>query len=99
MQTLVTGGAGFIGSHLVDALLARGDRAALQPHHAAAGVGTLVHYPVPINRQPAFANLPAAACRCADDVSARVLSLPIHPALDGSAVAAIAAAIQQWQVR
>ena len=85
--------------HLFPVLAPRGDRAALQQHLAAAGVDTLVHYPVPINRQPAFANLPAAACRCADDVSARVLSLPIHPALDGSAVAAIAAAVQQWQVR
>ena len=74
-----------------------GARAALQQHLAAAGVDTLVHYPIPINRQPAFAHLPPAACRCADDVSGRVLSLPIHPALDGSAVAAVAAAIQRWR--
>jgi dTDP-3-amino-3,4,6-trideoxy-alpha-D-glucose transaminase len=74
-----------------------GARAALQQHLAASGVDTLVHYPVPINRQPAFSDLPFAACRVADDVSARVLSLPIHPALDRSAVAAVAAAIQRWR--
>jgi dTDP-3-amino-3,4,6-trideoxy-alpha-D-glucose transaminase len=75
-----------------------GARAALQQHLAASGIDTLVHYPVAINRQLAFANLAPAACRFAEDASARVLSLPIHPALDRSAVAAVAAAVQRWRV-
>ena len=81
-------------------VLARGDaaRAGLQQHLAAAGVDTLVHYPVPIHRQAAFATLPPAACPCADDISARVVSLPIHPSLDRPAVAAVCAAIQGWRV-
>ena len=29
MKILITGGAGFIGSHIVDALIARGDRVAV----------------------------------------------------------------------
>jgi len=72
-------------------------RTALQQHLAGAGIDTLVHYPVPITRQPAFAHLAPAACRRADDVSARVLSLPIHPTLDRPGVAGVCAAIQRWQ--
>ena len=47
-----------------------------------AGIPTAVHYPLPLNRQPAF----AALCRGgetphADWAAARVLSLPMHPDL------------------
>ena len=46
----------------------------------AAGIPTAVHYPVPLNRQPAVedpnANLPVG-----DKVSQEVMSLPMHPYL------------------
>ena len=69
-------------------------RAALQRQLRAAGIDTLVHYPIPIHRQPAFADLRPADCPRADDACARVLSLPLHPALDGAAVAAVADALR-----
>jgi dTDP-3-amino-3,4,6-trideoxy-alpha-D-glucose transaminase len=68
-------------------------RAGLQHHLRTAGIDTLIHYPVPIHRQAAFADLPAADCPHADDVCQRVLSLPLHPSLDRPAVAAVAETI------
>lgn len=57
----------------------------------AAGIPTAVHYPVPLNRQPAYQN----ACRVvgslesSDLVASRVLSLPMHPYLDEATQATI----------
>jgi len=85
--------------HLFPVLVA-GDvdsRAALQQHLRTSGIDTLIHYPIPIHRQPAFAELQAVDAPRADDACARVLSLPLHPALDGHAVAAVADALRSWQ--
>ncbi len=56
-------------------------RDALKAALGRAGIETLIHYPVPIPRQPALASESPAACPVADRVCAEILSLPIHPAL------------------
>jgi dTDP-3-amino-3,4,6-trideoxy-alpha-D-glucose transaminase len=61
-------------------VLAR-DRSALQARLDADGVGTLIHYPVPIPRQPALASTNPRQCPVADRVCAEVLSLPMYPSL------------------
>jgi dTDP-4-amino-4,6-dideoxygalactose transaminase len=70
-----------------------GDRAALQAHLKALGVETLIHYPVPIPRQPALAPEHPAQCPVADRVCDQVLSLPLHPGLTTRAVEEVAAAL------
>lgn len=47
---------------------------------AKAGVPTAVHYPMPLNRQPAVANLDVVL-PCGDLAANEVLSLPLHPYL------------------
>lgn len=69
------------------------NRAELQAHLRASGVGTLIHYPVPIPRQPALASLHPPPCPVADRVCAEILSLPLYPALPDTAVAQVADAV------
>ena len=71
-------------------------RAALQAHLAASGVETLIHYPVPIPKQPAMADQHPAACPIAERVCADVLSLPLYPSLNPEAIERVAGAIASW---
>ena len=66
-------------------------------HLAARGVGALVHYPIPVPRQGAFAGLPAD-CPVADRVCAEVCSLPLHPRLDDASLALVVSAVAAWQI-
>lgn len=70
-------------------------RDALQQRLSDAGVGTLIHYPIPPHRQAAYANAGFApeAFPIASRVSDEVLSLPMGPHLHmNDALKAIAAA-------
>jgi dTDP-3-amino-3,4,6-trideoxy-alpha-D-glucose transaminase len=73
------------------------DRDALAAHLRAVGVETLIHYPVPLHEQPAFAGLAPALCPNASQVAREVLSLPLHPRLQEADVARVAEAVAAFQ--
>jgi dTDP-4-amino-4,6-dideoxygalactose transaminase len=68
-------------------------RDALKAALGRAGIETLIHYPVPIPRQPALASESPAVCPVADRVCADVLSLPLHPALPEALAIEVARAV------
>jgi dTDP-4-amino-4,6-dideoxygalactose transaminase len=67
-------------------------RDAFQHHMRERGVETLIHYPVPIPRQPALRAASPAMCPVADGVCAQIVSLPMYPGLSDTAVATVVAA-------
>ena len=80
--------------HLFVVLAAK--RELLRAHLHAHGVETLVHYPIPIPRQPAMAAVDPAVCPRADEVCGSILSLPLHPSLAPDAVNRACAAIRAF---
>ena len=67
-------------------------RDAFQAHMRERGVETLIHYPVPIPRQPALKDASPAMCGVADRVCSQIVSLPIYPGLSDDAISTVASA-------
>jgi dTDP-4-amino-4,6-dideoxygalactose transaminase len=72
-------------------------RDALMAALAERGVGTLIHYPIPLHLQPVFAplggrpgDLPVAEKACAE-----ILSLPLYPELTDEQALSVAAAVRE----
>ena len=70
-------------------------RDALAQHLATAGIGTLIHYPIPPHRQQAYADAGFApdTFPLAQQLAQQVLSLPVGPQLDEDNLVAISAAV------
>ncbi|WP_332448531.1 DegT/DnrJ/EryC1/StrS family aminotransferase [Methanoculleus sp.] len=58
------------------------------------GIGTAVHYPIPVNRQPVYENN-HASCPVADDLAASAVSLPVHPSVTDEELAYICDAVRE----
>jgi len=68
----------------------------LQRHLTSQGIGTMLHYPVPPHRQPAyqFLGIPVGALPIANELAATCLSLPLWLGMTEEAVATVAKAIR-----
>jgi dTDP-4-amino-4,6-dideoxygalactose transaminase len=74
------------------------DRDALRQHLGDRGVGSQIHYPVPLHLQEAFASLGQGPGECpvAERACSRILSLPIYPELTEEQVVYVADAVNSF---
>jgi dTDP-4-amino-4,6-dideoxygalactose transaminase len=76
------------------------DRAAVQAKLKEQGIGTGIHYPVPVHLQPAYQGrvpLGPAACAETADAAQEVMSLPMYPELTDAQVERICAGLRSLQ--
>lgn len=69
-------------------------RDAVQTHMSEAGVPTAVHYPIPLNKQPAVADS-SVRLPVGDEVAQQVMSLPMSPNLLEADARSVANALAQ----
>lgn len=67
-------------------------REQVQARLKEAGIPTAVHYPIPLNRQPAVADA-TVSLPVGDAVAEKVMSLPMHPYLEERAVVEVVNAV------
>lgn len=83
-------------SHVYHQYVIRADgRDRLRALLQEAGIGTLVHYPLPVHKQPAFTDpeYRPVSLSNTEAVCERILSLPIYPELSDADVEAVIAAL------
>lgn len=73
------------------------DRDALQQSLTERGIGTLIHYPIPVHLQPAYAFLPyqAGSFPVSEKAAGSLLSLPLYPGISETTIDAVITAVNE----
>jgi dTDP-4-amino-4,6-dideoxygalactose transaminase len=75
------------------------ERDKLRAHLAADHIGTAVHYPTPVHRQPGYTEhvvVPARGLPVTEELAGRIISLPIYPALSNDEIERVARSIRRF---
>jgi dTDP-4-amino-4,6-dideoxygalactose transaminase len=74
------------------------DRDALQKHLAAAGIGSGIHYPIPLHIQDAYCSLGygPGSFPVTEAAASRILSLPMFPQLSSAQIERVATEIRRF---
>ena len=72
----------------------------LSEHLEARGISTVIHYPIPIHFQPAFADLgyQHGAFPITETLADRILSLPMYPELLSGDLEYVCDAIEEFDI-
>lgn len=88
--------------HVYHQYVVRTDRReSLRRFLAEQGIGTAIHYPVPVHLQPAYADrnrmpVTGGSLPTTERAASEVLSLPMYPQLEEADVRAVCAAVAAW---
>lgn len=72
-------------------------REALQKYLSQKGIGTQIHYPIPIHKQPAYREYTDEVYPVAEQLQDEIISLPLYPRLEEACVSYIADVLNNWQ--
>lgn len=74
-------------------------RDALRGHLEARGIASAIHYPVPIHRSPAYAELGLGpgSLPASEALAERICSLPLFPRMTDEEISSIARAIEEFE--
>lgn len=71
-------------------------RDALQQHLAASGIQTVIHYPIPPHRQPAYQEWASLELPHTEAIHREILSLPMSPVLSAREVGQVIDSVNQY---
>lgn len=71
-------------------------REAFQHHLSNCGIQTVIHYPIPPHRQPAYTEWHNMSLPVTERIHDEIISLPISPVMEDADIVAVIDAVNKW---